>query len=35
MAERIVSPILMDIVEAIDRIRVTLSGLSLENFEKS
>jgi uncharacterized protein with HEPN domain len=35
MAERIVSPNLMDIVEAIDRIRAILSGISLEDFEKS
>jgi uncharacterized protein with HEPN domain len=35
MAERIVSPNLMDIVEAIDRIRVSLTGLSLEDFENS
>jgi uncharacterized protein with HEPN domain len=35
MADRIVSPNLMDIVEAIDRIRASLSGVSLENFEKS
>ena len=33
MAERIVSPNLIDIVEAIDRIRASLTGLSLEDFE--
>lgn len=35
MAERIVSPNLIDIVEAIDRIRASLTGLSLEDFENS
>jgi uncharacterized protein with HEPN domain len=35
MAERIVSPNLMDIVEAVERIRTSLSGLSLEDFETS
>lgn len=35
MAERIVSPRLMDIIEAIDHIRESLRGLSLEDFEKS
>jgi uncharacterized protein with HEPN domain len=35
MAKRIVSPRLMDIVEAIDRIRASLRSLSLEDFEKN
>ena len=35
MAERIVSPRLMDIVQAIDHIRESLMGLSLEDFENS
>jgi uncharacterized protein with HEPN domain len=35
MAERIVSPNLIDIVEAIDRTRASLTGLSLEDFENS
>jgi uncharacterized protein with HEPN domain len=35
MAERIVSPNLIDIVEAIDRIRASLTALSLEDFENS
>jgi uncharacterized protein with HEPN domain len=35
MAKRIVSPNLIDIVEAIDRIRASLTGLSLEDFENS
>ena len=35
MAERIVSPNLIDTVEAIDRIRASLTGLSLEDFENS
>jgi uncharacterized protein with HEPN domain len=35
MAKRLVSPKLMDIVEAIDRIGASLRGLSLEDFEKS
>ena len=35
MADRLVSPNLMDIVEAVDRIRASVIGLSLEDFEKS
>jgi uncharacterized protein with HEPN domain len=35
MAKRILSPNLIDIVEAIDRIRASLTGLSLEDFENS
>jgi uncharacterized protein with HEPN domain len=35
MAERIISPNLIDLVEAIDRIRASLTGLSLEDFENS
>ncbi|MBV9287207.1 MAG: DUF86 domain-containing protein [Hyphomicrobiales bacterium] len=35
MAERIVSPRLMDIVQAIDHIRESLLGLSLQDFENS
>ena len=35
MPERMVSPRLMDIVEAIEHIRESLRGLSLEDFEKS
>jgi hypothetical protein len=35
MAERIVSPNLMDIVEAIERILASLNGLPLEGFESS
>jgi uncharacterized protein with HEPN domain len=35
MVQRIVSPNLMDIVEAIERIRASLNGLSLEGFENS
>ncbi len=35
MAQRIVSPNLGDIVEAIDRIRSSLTGISLEDFENN
>ena len=35
MAERLVSPRLIDIVEAIERIRVVLSTITLEAFEDS
>jgi hypothetical protein len=35
MGQRIVSPNLSDIVEAIDRIRASLTGSSLEDFENN